>query len=159
MFRVTFLIALVFATLFAAPIKAQIASCAFAEPAMCHPSLPGLEDQLAPELSVIEIDSFAMAYRNGRWVIDITLSTTDHPGEVRVAAWRDGFTYSETWVAGSERSFTIPAGGARAGTHGLTIEWESNSRIWHRWVGLHYSGAGTYHFTAGEGSLIPWWLE
>lgn len=155
-FTLSALILLVAFTAQAVPVTGQpFATCAFGEPSMCDPSLPGLQDQLAPEIRSVEISAFEMSYRDNQWFVDLTLSAANRPGDILVEAWRAGSVYSETWTAGSTRLFRVPVGPLGAAPYGLAVEWQENGRTWHRWVGLHYSGPGTYHFSAGEGSLIP----
>lgn len=147
------------ACLLAPGAGAQTARCAFGEPSMCSPDLPGLADQLPPELTAVRISSFAMRWQGGRWWVDLSLSTNSHPGTVTITAWRYDLAHRTVWLSGAQKSMSFPVGGADAAPYAVSVEWEANGATWHRWIGLHYDGPGTYHFTAGEGSLVPWWIE
>jgi hypothetical protein len=152
------------------------AACTYGgEPSLCDPALPGVI--LAPELARVQLDSLELQEEDGRWVATLALSTTAHPGEVRIAAWRYGITDSRTWVAplGSARQTTIVkvdvGPGVQEshlttyGAHGLTIEWDADGSTWGRHVWLHrgtdylVTVPGNYYLTAGEGSVLPWWVR
>lgn len=144
----------------AAPASAQVARCAYGIPSMCSPSLPGLENQLDPSLDAVTITSFAMRFQGGRWWVDLELAASPHPGEVRIASWGGYAGSTIAWVSGATKSVSLPVGPSTAtSAHGISVEWDEAGATWHRWIGLHYGGPGSYHFTAGEGALIPEWVK
>jgi hypothetical protein len=131
---------------------------------------------LAPELSEVTITGAELRQSGGRWLLDLSLATSGHPGEVKVHAWRWSFTDQRTWVAspgspGTRNVVGIDVGPAddadpNFGAHMVSVEWESNGATWGRHVNLHRGRditgpptGGNYYFTAGEGSSVPWWLR
>lgn len=142
------------------PASAQTARCGAADPSMCDPSLPGV--QLPDDAALVRVTEFTM-YRSGdTWRVDLTLTTDAHPGTVNVYAWRSDLTASPSWNAPSgepaQKSFVgLDIGGPDP--HGLSVQWEAGGTTWHWWSGLHFDGVGTFHFSAGEGDLLPWWID
>lgn len=154
--------------LIAGPATGQTPRCSADSPSACSPGLPGVD--LPPEAALVRVTDFTLRKGEEHWLADLTLETDNHPGRVDLYAWWWELTTTDTWLADPGASstetfrnvivgFADPSTPNLATGHGLSIIWKASGELWHWHASLHTRGRGTFHFSAGQHTMIPWWIR
>lgn len=157
-------------TVVAAEAEATTPTCSY-DPGheFCDPEAPAHTRNLPVQVGQVHLTELALRHEEGAWYADVTVSTQDHPGLVRVVSYRWAAEDEESWIATPGSSGTFVARDIFVGTgkvpFGLAVEWKDvNGQLWSRGSTLHVGVApdgtrdatapGQYSFYAQAGSRI-----